>query len=169
MARRNEYSDRIACRKSQAMKREETANTSQLLPIEHLKRWAMKAEGNYKSAVALNRLQREPVRDSVCFHCCESARKYLEAFLLFHHEQPTTSTNLRQLLKNCESYDRSFSRLQTVVDELNPIGDRYCYPGTNASISDALNAILAIRLFRQFIKKKIGHLVRDTENRFHRI
>jgi len=147
------------------MIRDETVNINQMLPIEPLRKWATKAEGNYKSAVALNRLQKQPLPDSVCLHCYESARKYLEAFLLYHREKPTNSSDLLQLLINCESYDKSFSRLQTVVDDLIPIGDKYCYPSANASISDAQSAILAIRRLRQFVRKKIGYIVASAECR----
>ena len=46
-----------------------------------LDEWADKAEADYKAAVALNRRRKEPLPDIVCYHCQQSAEKYLKALL----------------------------------------------------------------------------------------
>ena len=48
-----------------------------------LDEWVEKAEGDYRAAVILNRIRKEPVPDGVCYHCQQSAEKYLKAFLIF--------------------------------------------------------------------------------------
>ncbi|MCZ6676164.1 MAG: HEPN domain-containing protein [Candidatus Poribacteria bacterium] len=44
--------------------------------------WIEKAEADFKGAVALNRRRKDPLPDLVCYHCQQSAEKYLKAFLI---------------------------------------------------------------------------------------
>jgi HEPN domain-containing protein len=47
-----------------------------------LAEWVEKAEGDYKSAVALQRRRTEPLLDTVCYHCQQCVEKYLKAYLM---------------------------------------------------------------------------------------
>ena len=44
--------------------------------------WIKKAEGDYAAATILSRRRKVPLHDHVCFHCQQSAEKYLKAFSL---------------------------------------------------------------------------------------
>jgi hypothetical protein len=43
--------------------------------------WCAKAEGDFLAAKALARRRKVPLHDQVCFHCQQSAEKYLKARL----------------------------------------------------------------------------------------
>ncbi len=44
--------------------------------------WMEKAEGDWNAANQLNRVRKDPNYDGVCFHCQQSAEKYLKARLV---------------------------------------------------------------------------------------
>jgi HEPN domain-containing protein len=46
-----------------------------------VRQWIAKAEVNYRTAERLVR-DDEPIRESIAFHCQQTAEKYLKAFLV---------------------------------------------------------------------------------------
>ena len=60
--------------------------------------WVEKAEADYKAAAALNRRRKEPLPDIVCYHCQQSAEKYLKAYLIAQSMPPPHIHDLVQLL-----------------------------------------------------------------------
>lgn len=120
------------------------------------KDWIAKAEGDYKSAVALNRLRKEPQPDNVCYHCQQSAEKYLKAFLVQNGFLPPRTHNLHDLLRDCAAIDTSLSICQPDIAVLNPYSVLYRYPGIDATKAEALTAISSIRDVRRHLRKSMG-------------
>ena len=80
-----------------------------------LEEWVDKAEGDYKSAVILNRTRKGTPYDSVCYHCQQSAEKYLKAYLILQGAIPRRTHDLEVLLFECANYDATVSRLLPYV------------------------------------------------------
>lgn len=98
-----------------------------------LEEWIDKAEGDYKSAVILNRTRKETPYDSVCYHCQQSAEKYLKAYLIQQGAIPRRTHDLEVLLFECTSYDASMSSLLPIVRLLDPFSVQFRYPGDAAT------------------------------------
>jgi HEPN domain-containing protein len=49
---------------------------------QEMREWVVKAETDYKAALALARRRKDPLPEVVCFHCQQCAEKYLKAFLI---------------------------------------------------------------------------------------
>jgi HEPN domain-containing protein len=87
--------------------------------------WAEKAEADYKAAVALNRRRREPLPDIVCYHCQQSAEKYLKAYLIVQGVSPPHIHDLVQLLNLAVLHDATFSArlpLTRALERLTKLG-----------------------------------------------
>jgi HEPN domain-containing protein len=118
--------------------------------------WVHKAEGDYKAAVALNRLRKEPQPDIVCYHCQQSAEKYLKAVLVHFGIAPPRTHSLMDLLADCAVVDSSVTAWSPLVQALDPFSVRFRYPGMDASTAEAQIAILEIRNLRRVARKALG-------------
>ena len=110
--------------------------------------WVKKAEDDYAGAVALNRRRSSPLPDLVCFHCQQSAEKYLKAFL---HENGVgfgKTHDLEELLDLATPVDASLSSLMPHTDELNKYSVEFRYPGKTTTTADARDALAATRVVR---------------------
>jgi HEPN domain-containing protein len=102
--------------------------------------WVQKAEGDYIQATQ-NYRSDQPVYDGVCFHCQQSAEKYLKA-LLQELGLPVTRTHdleaLRvELLPHC----RSLRSLRRGLEFLTDFAVDVRYPGKRARKRQATAAL----------------------------
>ena len=118
--------------------------------------WVEKAEGDYKTAVILNRPRKEPQPDSICYHCQQSAEKYLKAFLLFNQVNPPRTHNLLDLLTECITYDVALAVLSPLFQNLNPYSVQFRYPGDSATVLQAKTALTDLRRIRKVMRKRLG-------------
>lgn len=123
--------------------------------------WADKAEADYKAAIALNRRRKEPLpgtrlRVIVCYHCQQSAEKYLKAYLIAQGVAPPRIHDLVQLLNLAVLHDATFSARQPLAQALNPYGVMFRYPGMSASETEARDAVRTMRRLRAFLRRKLG-------------
>jgi HEPN domain-containing protein len=121
-----------------------------------LDEWVEKAEGDYRGAVALNRRRKQPLPDLVCYHCQQSAEKYLKAYLVMQGVTPPRTHNLLDLLADCEIYDSTLSSQFPLVVSLDPFSVQFHYPGSSATVANAQNAVLTLRRLRKVLRKKLG-------------
>jgi len=121
-----------------------------------LDEWIGKAEDDYKAAVALNRRRREPLPDIVCYHCQQSAEKYLKAYLISRSVVPPWTHDLADLLALCQGYDPTLSVLDPQAQYLRRYAVLIRYPGLAATVADARDALLALRRIRRVLRKKLG-------------
>jgi HEPN domain-containing protein len=118
--------------------------------------WVEKAEGDFATAGRELRARRQPNYDAVCFHAQQTAEKYLKAFL---HENgiifPKTH-NLIELLEQCLPLDASFESQRKLLVLLDRYAVRYRYPGELADKAEAQQTFQAIKMVREFARKKLG-------------
>lgn len=118
--------------------------------------WASKAEGDYVAAMALNRPRKHPVPGGVCFHCRESAEKYLKAVLVSQGVPPPQTHNLLDLVADCLVLDPAAVHWREIAAVLNPFDETVGYPGKSVSAIDAEAAVDSIRRLRRLVRKKLG-------------
>lgn len=121
-----------------------------------LDEWVDKAEGDYKTAVIINRPRKEPQYDSVCYHCQQSAEKYLKAYLIRRGAVPRRTHDLEDLLTDCVVYDSTLSSLLSLVRFLDPFSVQFRYPGDGATAILARDALSTLRKFRRVMRRKMG-------------
>ncbi len=118
--------------------------------------WVEKAEGNFTSALVLSHQRTRPVPDVVCNQCCQSAEKYLKA-LLVQYDMPRPKTmDLVRLEHRLAQVTADVLSLHLHLARLNPYGIDVCYPGFNTTVSDAQDAIQAMKAVRKFARAKLG-------------
>ena len=122
-----------------------------------LAEWVEKAEGDYKSAVALQRRRKEPLPDTVCYHCQQCVEKYLKAYLIAQGSTPPRIHDLEELLNLCALYDATFTTRLPLVQVLNPYAVLIRYPGMTATIAEAKEAVHAMRRLRTIMRHKLGN------------
>lgn len=118
--------------------------------------WVAKAEADYRGAVALNRQRAKPLPDLVCYHCQQSAEKYLKAFLISQDMVPPRIHDLVQLLNVCVLYDSTLARYMSSAEKLNPYGVLIRYPGLSATATEARDALQAVRRLRSIVRRRLG-------------
>ena len=67
--------------------------------------------------------------EAICYHCQQSAEKYLKGYLLFTGvEFPPKTHNLMQLCAMCSTYDSQFDNIQNKCSTLTVYGVQPRYP-----------------------------------------
>lgn len=118
--------------------------------------WVQKAEQDYASAVALNRLRRRPVPGVVCFHCQQCAEKYLKARLQEARIDFPKTHNLNALLDLVLPVEPLWESLRTVLQRLSVYAVWHRYPGQDATVTEAKEVLGLCRLFREQARQSLG-------------
>lgn len=118
--------------------------------------WIQKAEEDFAGAVILNRLKKHAVPGIVCFHCQQCAEKYLKARL---HEAsidfPKTH-NLNSLLDLALSVEPLWESLRPALQRLGVYAVCHRYPGQDATVAEAKEAIHLCRNIREQARHSLG-------------
>lgn len=118
--------------------------------------WIAKAEGDYATAQRELRARRFPNYDAACFHAQQMAEKYLKGFLQEHAVPFPKTHSLIELLELCLLIDPSFELQRELLIRLDRYAVRYRYPGESATKEEAKRALQAARMFRDFIRARLG-------------
>ena len=118
--------------------------------------WVKKAEDNYISALTLARRHRNPVPDVICNQCQQCAEKYLKALLVRHQIDFPKTHDLIQLKDLVNRVDSDVQLIHSDLATLNPYGIGVRYPGLEATVGDAHNAVRAVKEVRKFVRAKLG-------------
>jgi len=102
--------------------------------------WLRKAESDFQLAAAIARLA-EPFHDEQCFHCQQSAEKYLKAILEELGLTIPRTHNLVALLPLLMPTHDSLRSLRRGVDFLTRFAVETRYPGDRASKRQAAAAL----------------------------
>ena len=94
--------------------------------------WVHKAEGDWKSVGKLS-AGTEPVRDTTCFHCQQSAEKYLKALLQDLGQFVPKTHDLEDLLDLLLPQDDTLKPLRRMLRSLTRYAVEYRYPGVRAT------------------------------------
>jgi len=118
--------------------------------------WVEKAEGDWNAARQLNRVRKDPNYDGVCFHCQQSAEKYLKARLEEAGISFPRTQHLIKLLRLAAALEPQWGALHPFVAALNPYAFGYCYPGLSATKADAKAALKDCKEVRRVIRTALG-------------
>ena len=87
----------------------------------------------------------------ICFHCQQSAEKYLKAFMFLHDIEPEKTHDLEMLLDICQEYNENFSLLLSKVTVLKRYAVTPRYPNeleiTNEDMKTAIQYAKDVQAF----------------------
>jgi len=122
----------------------------------YLAEWIDKAEEDYQAAIVLVRSRKRPTPNVVCFHCQQSAEKYLKAYLVREEVKFPRTHDLLELHKLCSSVNPGFELIVDLLDRLNPYSIEYRYPGEEVDVDEAREAVKTIKRVRRFLREVLG-------------
>jgi HEPN domain-containing protein len=99
--------------------------------------WIEKAEADYLAAVDLARRRKLLLHDMVCFHCQQSAEKYLKARLEEGAVNFPKTHDLENLLALLLALEPLWAALTPATKRLKPFGVLIRYPGNDATKTQA--------------------------------
>ena len=119
--------------------------------------WVAKAENDFKIAnLALE--QKTPITDAACFHSQQCVEKYLKGFLQEHQSEFRREHSLIPLLEECLSVNKGFEQLRSDLKLLDGYAVGVRYPGVDASLGMAKDALASSSHVRAFIRAQLGLL-----------
>lgn len=89
--------------------------------------WLEFSRNDYEAAICLSQAPR-PLVEIICFHCHQSAEKYLKAFLLSQNTAPPRTHDLFVLCEACEEIDPAFHAIEKTALRLTPMATAGRYP-----------------------------------------
>lgn len=114
--------------------------------------WVQKAEHDFLAALDLGRRRKQPLHDMVCFHCQQTAEKYLKARLEEAAIHFPKTHDLESLLHLLTPLEPLWAALLPVTRRLKPFGVLIRYPGNDATKTQAKQAILDCRTIRAEVR-----------------
>ena len=91
------------------------------------KEWFKIAEADLSSAEFLQNMQSMPT-EIICYHCQQSAEKYLKGFLALNNEEIKRTHDLVILSKECRKYSEDFETIEEDCLMLTDYGVNIRYP-----------------------------------------
>jgi HEPN domain-containing protein len=73
---------------------------------EILQQWFDKGKDDLRSAEYLSTMHYLTPDEIICYHCQQSAEKYLKGFIYSHDIEPDKTHDLEYLLEICQKYNR---------------------------------------------------------------
>jgi len=130
---------------------------------EILQQWLDKGRDDLRVAEYLSKMHHPTPDEIICFHCQQSAEKYLKGFLFSLDIEPEKTHDLEYLLELCQKYNSEFSILLSYVDILNRYAVSPRYPNeleiTNEDMKIALSYAKNIQ---EFVMKIFNDTVQET-------
>lgn len=118
--------------------------------------WIQKAEADYLAAIDLARRRKQPLPDTVCFHCQQAAEKYLKACLEEVAVKFPKTHDLESLLSLRLPFAPLLSALTPAAKRLTPFGVVIRYPGNDASQAQARQALADCKAIRKQARSSLG-------------
>jgi HEPN domain-containing protein len=95
----------------------------------------------------------------VCYHCQQSAEKYLKVFLISQGETPPYIHDLPELLKLCKEKNPRFAELAQVCSQLTGYGIQPRYPmEIKINEEDMKRALAGAKGVQEFLQKESPEL-----------
>ena len=92
-----------------------------MVNIKEYKEWQRLAGMDLKTAEYLKEMKPLPI-EIICYHCQQSAEKYLKGYLVFCGVAPPKMHDLDELCKLCLEYSDSFNGIADQCSELTAYG-----------------------------------------------
>ncbi|MBX7209781.1 MAG: HEPN domain-containing protein [Verrucomicrobiaceae bacterium] len=118
--------------------------------------WVRKAEDDFLAAQALSRQRKTPLRDAVCFHCQQSAEKYLKARMEEAGLRIPKTHDLEDLLALLVPFEPLWVALEPALRRLTPYGVKIRYPGSEATVPQVKVAKQDIKAIRKEARFALG-------------
>ncbi|HAI87650.1 MAG TPA: DNA-binding protein [Firmicutes bacterium] len=116
--------------------------------LEQANEWKKMAEMGLGSAEHLLNMHPTPM-EVVCYHCQQSAEKYLKGYLVLHGNNPPRTHDLDELCKLCLDTHDGFGKIADQCSDLTAYGVQTRYPMgltlEERDMSQALNGARQIR------------------------
>ena len=124
---------------------------------EIFRQWLDKGNDDLRSAEYLSTMHHPTPDEVICFHCQQSAEKYLKGFLFLHDIEPPKIHDLTALLEICKEIKNDFSVLSYKTDKLTEYAVFPRYPNElGITTEDMQIAIKYAKEIQEFILKVIG-------------
>ncbi|GBU28647.1 hypothetical protein R84B8_02207 [Treponema sp. R8-4-B8] len=121
---------------------------------EILQQWLDKGKDDLRVAEYLSAMNYPTPDEIICFHCQQSAEKYLKAFIFYLDIEPEKNHDLRYLLEICKKNKPEFSILSSNVFILNRYSVLPRYPNElDISDEDMKTAIANAKSIQEFVIK----------------
>ena len=131
---------------------------------EILQQWLDKANDDLRVAEFLFTMRHPTPDEIICFHCQQSAEKYLKAFIFLQDIEPEKTHDLDKLLVTCQEYNDSFSILLAKVNVLKNYAVMPRYPNElSITGDDVKTAIQYAKDVQEFVLKVIDKLRENAE------
>ena len=125
--------------------------------------WKRYAKQDLASASYLQAMRPQPI-EIICYHCQQSAEKYLKAFLALQGATITKTHDLIALDKTCSGYDSDFTIIAEECLGLTDYGVQSRYPFqlelTEVDVSQAMQCARRIEVF---VSAKLGDSETDID------
>ena len=121
----------------------------------HTAPWVLKAEEDIEVARSLA-AEAKPKRDAACFHCQQSAEKYLKALLQELGLAIPKTHNLNDLLDLLLPHDVTLAPLRRGLKSLIRYAVEYRYPGERATTRQMQSALRVAERVRMEIRTRLG-------------
>ena len=118
--------------------------------------WVKKAQADYQMALAMSRKRKVPFHDGVCFHCQQSAEKYLKARLEEMGVSIPKTHDLDKLLQLVLPAEPLWAALLPALLRLSEYAVAFRYPGENATEAKAKDARRDIKVVRKEARLALG-------------
>jgi HEPN domain-containing protein len=123
-----------------------------------LKQWFSLADDDLKSAEYLATMRYPRPEEIICFHCQQSAEKYLKGFLFQNNVEFPKTHDLVKLLELCEDVDARFSTILPKCNTLNRYSVVPRYPDELEIIpEDTANALQYAKDIRDSVVASVHH------------
>jgi HEPN domain-containing protein len=119
------------------------------------RRWVLKAESDWLLAVETQKLKSR-FHDAVCFHCQQSAEKYLKSLIQECGTAPRRTHDLTDLLTDLLPAYPALGGLRRRLNTLTKYAVQFRYPGFDANARQARAALRAAEQVRFEIRKILG-------------
>jgi len=131
-----------------------------MVNIKESKEWQRLADMDLRTAEYLKKMKPLPI-EIICYHCQQSAEKYLKGYLVFCGMAPPGMHDLDELCKLCLKYSDTFKSIADPCSDLTAYGVQPRYPMEltldEEDIKQALDSAKAVKDFVvAIIKEKIN-------------
>jgi HEPN domain-containing protein len=114
--------------------------------------WVGKAEDDFLAALDLARRRKQPVWDAVCFHCEQSAEKYLKARLHEAGMAVPKTHDLEAILNYLVPVEPLWVGLRPALQNLSDFAVDFRYPGNRATKVKARGALSDCKAIRREVR-----------------
>ncbi len=121
----------------------------------HTAQWVLKAEEDMEAARSLAVLAK-PKRDAACFHCQQSAEKYLKALQQELGLAVPRTHDLEDLLDLLLHHDATLAPLRRSLGSLTRYAVEFRYPGVRATTRRMHAALRQAERVRQELRARLG-------------